>query len=58
MTRCELLEVAGRRLTVRGLGAIDGSPVIDVKPTVMEFLPRTDLRLTAWSHELMRRYWD
>ena len=58
MTTCELLEVAGRRLTVRVLAAIDGSPVIDVKSTMTEFLPRTDLRQPAWSHELMRHYWD
>ena len=58
VTTCELLNVAGRRLAVRGLDAIDGSPVIDVKPTMAEFLPRSDVRQPAWSHELMRRYWD
>jgi tRNA-Thr(GGU) m(6)t(6)A37 methyltransferase TsaA len=58
VTTCELLHVDGRRLTVRGLDAIDGSPVIDVKPTMQEFLPRTTLRQPAWSHELMRHYWD
>jgi tRNA (Thr-GGU) A37 N-methylase/catechol 2,3-dioxygenase-like lactoylglutathione lyase family enzyme len=58
VTTCELLDVDGLRLTVRGLDAIDGSPVIDVKPTMAEFLPRTDVRQPAWSHELMRHYWD
>lgn len=28
----ELLEVKGNRLTVKGLDAIDGSPLIDIKP--------------------------
>lgn len=57
VTTCELVHVDGRRLTVRGLDAIDGSPVIDVKPTMTEFLPRTAVRQPAWSHELMARYW-
>ena len=58
VTTCELLQVTGRRLTVHGLDAIDGSPVLDVKPTMTEFLPRTDIRQPAWSHELMRNYWS
>lgn len=56
-TVCELLSVADRRLHVRGLDAIDGTPVIDVKPTMQEFLPRTALRQPEWSRELMRGYW-
>jgi len=32
LTRVELLESKGRTLTVRGLDALDGSPVWDVKP--------------------------
>jgi tRNA-Thr(GGU) m(6)t(6)A37 methyltransferase TsaA len=58
VTTCELVSVAGRRLTVRGLDAIDGSPVIDVKPTMTEFLPRAAVRQPQWSHELMTRYWE
>lgn len=57
VTTCELVAVEGRRIRVRGLDAIDGSPVVDIKPTMEEFLPRTDLRQPAWSRELMRGYW-
>lgn len=57
LTTCELLQVDGRRLTVRGLDAIDGSPVVDIKPTMREFLPRRPLRQPPWSSELMRNYW-
>ena len=42
---------------VRGLDAIDGTPVLDVKPYMLEFAPRDDVRQPAWSHELMRGYW-
>lgn len=58
LTTCELLDVDGRRLRVRGLDAIDGSPVLDIKPTMQEFLPRSALRQPDWSRELMSGYWD
>lgn len=57
LTTCELLQVDGHRLTVRGLDAIDGSPVLDIKPAMDEFLPRSPLRQPDWSRELMQRYW-
>ena len=47
----------GRVLTVVGLDAIDGTPVLDVKPVMAEFLPREPVRQPAWAHELMREYW-
>ncbi len=56
-TTCELLTVDGRRLAVRGLDAIDGTPVLDIKPTMQEFLPRSTIRQPDWSRELMRGYW-
>src|SRR6185503_2580298 len=30
----------GRTLRVRGLDAVDGTPVLDIKPVMAEFLPR------------------
>jgi len=47
----------GRVLTVVGLDAIDGTPVLDVKPVMAEFLPREPVRQPRWSEELMRDYW-
>jgi tRNA-Thr(GGU) m(6)t(6)A37 methyltransferase TsaA len=52
-----ILAREGRVLRVGGLDAIDGSPVVDIKPVMVEFLPRTPVRQPAWSHELMRAYW-
>lgn len=57
-TTCELVAVDGRTVRVRGLDAIDGTPVLDLKPTMAEFLPRTALRQPAWSRELMEGYWQ
>ncbi len=54
---CELVAVDGASIVVRGLDAIDGTPVLDVKPYLTEFAPRGDVRQPAWSHELMRDYW-
>jgi tRNA-Thr(GGU) m(6)t(6)A37 methyltransferase TsaA len=47
----------GRVLTVRGLDAVDGTPVLDIKPVMAEFLPRGEIRQPRWSIELMREYW-
>jgi tRNA (Thr-GGU) A37 N-methylase len=37
---------------------VDGTPVVDIKPVMAEFLPRSDVRQPEWSGELMRRYWE
>lgn len=42
---------------MRGLDAVDGSPVLDVKPYMTEFAPRGPTRQPAWATELMRDYW-
>ncbi len=57
-TLCRLLRVDGVRLHVAELDAIDGTPVLDVKPVMREFLPRESVRQPQWSHELMQRYWS
>jgi tRNA-Thr(GGU) m(6)t(6)A37 methyltransferase TsaA len=53
---CRLVKVEGLRLTVLDLDAIDGTPVIDVKPYMTEFGPKGDVRQPAWSRELMADY--
>jgi tRNA-Thr(GGU) m(6)t(6)A37 methyltransferase TsaA len=57
VTTCELVDVASRDVHVRGLDAIDGTPVLDLKPYMAEFAPRSPVRQPAWSSELMRDYW-
>ena len=57
-TVCELMAVRpGGVIEVRGLDAIDGTPVLDIKPYMVEFGPRGDVLQPAWSHELMTGYW-
>jgi tRNA-Thr(GGU) m(6)t(6)A37 methyltransferase TsaA len=57
VTVCRLLSVNGLTLNVQGLDAIDGTPVLDIKPHMAGFDPRGPVREPAWSRELMDRYW-
>jgi len=57
VSHCELLAVDGLELTVRGLDALDGSPVLDVKAHVAEMSPRGELREPEWMRDLMRKYY-
>ena len=52
-----VLAVEGRVLRVGELDAIDGTPVLDLKPVMREFLPRGEVRQPAWAGELMADYW-
>jgi tRNA-Thr(GGU) m(6)t(6)A37 methyltransferase TsaA len=58
VSTCRLLRVEGLDLHVQGLDAIDGSPVLDVKPYMREFeSPGHDVRQPSWSTELMQGYY-
>ena len=57
ITICHLVSVEGRRVNVRGLDAITGTPVLDIKPVMNAFLPRGQVVEPAWVGELMRGYW-
>jgi tRNA-Thr(GGU) m(6)t(6)A37 methyltransferase TsaA len=44
-------------LVLEGLDAVDGTPVLDIKPVMKEFLPRGEIYQPDWSSELMKKYW-
>jgi len=52
-----VLGVRGVEVEVEGLDAVDGTPLLDIKPVWAEYLPRGALRQPDWSHELMANYW-
>ena len=54
---CRILEVSGTTISVAGLDAIDGTPVVDIKPWMVEFGPRGEVSQPSWSSELMSQYW-
>lgn len=57
ISRCRLLRIEGLDLYVADLDAIDGTPVLDVKPWMAEFGPRGGVRQPPWASELMQAYY-
>lgn len=57
LSRCRLVRVEGLDLHVTDLDAIDGTPVLDVKPWMTEFEPRGRTRQPPWATELMQAYY-
>jgi tRNA (Thr-GGU) A37 N-methylase len=57
VTVCRIVSVSGLRLEVEGLDAIDGTPVLDIKPVMSGFTPRGAFREPDWAREIMATYW-
>jgi len=53
----ELVSCSATTITVRNLDAIDGTPVLDIKPVFREFEPKTPIRQPDWVGDLMKHYW-
>jgi tRNA-Thr(GGU) m(6)t(6)A37 methyltransferase TsaA len=58
LTVVRILRREERSLFVDGLDALDGTPVLDIKPVMVEFLPSEPVRQPDWSHEVMTDYWS
>lgn len=56
VSRCRLIKVDGLDLHVEELDAVDGTPVLDIKPWFNEFGPRGDVRQADWTTEMLRDY--
>lgn len=56
VTAVQLLRRERNRLVVRGLDAIDGTPVLDVKPYVPHFDAVEAASVPVWINRLMERY--
>jgi len=52
LSLCRLLAVEDNRITVRGLDALDGSPVIDIKPYIPEQPP--EWTVPPWLRPFLR----
>ena len=53
---CRVVAVEGVKLTVMELDALDRAPVVEIKPVMSEFLPRTKLEQPEWSRLSMSDY--
>ena len=56
-TSAKILGVKGRVLTVQGLDAVNGTPILDIKPVFREFTP-AEIEQPQWVSELMKNYWS
>jgi len=54
---CRIRAVEGNRVELGDLDAVEGTPVIDLKPWVTEFGPKTPTFQPRWMSELMEDYW-
>ena len=57
VTCCAIESVRGRELTVVGLDAVSGTPVIDLKPAMVEFRPE-HLEQPEWVSRFMSEYFE
>ncbi|MFD0265719.1 SAM-dependent methyltransferase [Streptomyces sp. NPDC127106] len=57
VSRCRVVRVDGLDVHVEGLDAVDGTPVLDLKPYMAEFGPRGEVSQPEWATELMRDYY-
>lgn len=57
VTVCRLVGISPYSIEVTGLDAVDGTPVLDVKPYLVEFAARGGVHQPGWSTELMEGYW-
>ncbi|SEG80628.1 tRNA-Thr(GGU) m(6)t(6)A37 methyltransferase TsaA [Actinacidiphila yanglinensis] len=55
VTCCAIESVRGRELTVVGLDAVAGTPVVDLKPVMVEFQV-TGVKQPEWVGDLMSEY--
>jgi tRNA (adenine37-N6)-methyltransferase len=57
LSTVELLEHKGRTIKVKYLDAIEGTPVLDIKPVFKEYQQASIIRQPAWVSDLMKNYW-
>ncbi|MBC8375329.1 MAG: SAM-dependent methyltransferase [FCB group bacterium] len=56
LSTAKILGINGGVLTVQGLDAVDGSPVLDIKPVFREFMA-AKTKQPQWVSELLKNYW-
>lgn len=57
LSTVKLLEQQGRKLKVKYLDAIDGTPVLDIKPVFREFRIDKQIRQPEWVSVMLKDYW-
>ncbi|GAB0155182.1 SAM-dependent methyltransferase [Chryseobacterium sp. Alg-005] len=57
LTTVELLKCENRKITVKHLDAINGTPILDIKPVFREFQVKSEIKQPDWVGDLMKNYW-
>jgi len=57
LTTVELVKRDGRKLLVKRLDAINGTPILDIKPVLKAFEPEGEIREPNWVNIIMEKYW-
>jgi len=58
VTVCRVVKVEGVAVEVESLDAINGTPVLDIKPYLTEFGPRGPVHQPDWATQVMGDYWN
>lgn len=58
LTTVEVLKREGKIIYIKGLDAINGIPVLDLKPVMKEFAPKGETKQPYWVSDLMKEYWE
>ncbi|WP_242144771.1 MULTISPECIES: SAM-dependent methyltransferase [unclassified Bacillus cereus group] len=56
-TIVRLVRKEGKVVVVDGLDAIDGTPILDIKPVMQEFIPNEKIIQPKWATDIMKEYW-
>lgn len=57
LTTVKLLKREGKKINVKGLDAINGTPILDLKPVMKEFNLHEEIKQPFWVSDLMKNYW-
>lgn len=54
---CKIKEIDNLSIYVEDFDAIDGTPILDIKPYFQEFGPQGDIKQPEWVFRIMKSYW-
>lgn len=57
LTTVELVQRIDNKIIVKNLDAINDTPILDIKPVMIQFQPKTVIRQPDWVNEIMSNYW-
>jgi tRNA-Thr(GGU) m(6)t(6)A37 methyltransferase TsaA len=56
VTAVRLVQIKGPEIKVRGLDAVNGTPILDIKPYFLQYDCRPEAHMPSWVEQLMKEY--